>query len=141
MSLDRSAYIRAIVDLLADEGLRVRSGVAPEGTTGQLPTPYVVVFLAPADPFGESVGCQCDDGVVTFSAVSVDLTDQGAAALDDRVRSALMGATVAVEGRVSHPIRWSRSGGVERDDDDTPPVYYVSSLFTLVSAASSDEES
>lgn len=141
MSSQRSAYIREVVDLLQGAGLNARSGVAPTAVGGKIPTPYAVVYLADTMVLGDSIGCRPGDSVLSFIVISTDLTDQGAAAIDDQVADALSNELVAVDDRQSFPLRWVRSTGVQRDDDVTPPLFYVSSTFTVVSSTIPEEVS
>lgn len=130
----QSPYLRALKTALTGAGLKVGGGVAPRSSDGTIVTPSTTLYLQPSRPSGESVGCRGDDAVLSFRCISQDLTDEGAAAYDDKVKAALNGLVVTVADRESYAIRWIESSGVERDHDVTPPCFYVSSLFTLMSA-------
>ena len=139
MSIDRGAYMREIRDLLVADGLKVGMGVAPKGTGGVLPLPYVVLHGQWSTPFGESVGCFGADARLNFRLISSALTAEGAEAYAAQVDAAIRDQVVTVADRESYPIRWRETSAVERDDDVTPPCFYVSALYSVMTAASTEE--
>lgn len=133
MTVDRGAYMRGIRSLLQGAGLRVGEGVAPKGSAGDLPMPYVVIYPQWSDPLGMSVGCQGTDAALRFRLVTVAITAGEAEAVTATADSAIRGQRIAVTGRSTEPIRWEHSTGAERDDDVVPPCFYVSALYSVVS--------
>lgn len=86
--------------------------------------PYAVLYPSSGIPDGELAD---PNEYLDYAAqvTCVAASQEGAEAVADRVKTALVGKRLAVPGRQSYPVYLTLARPAERDDHVTPPVHYA----------------
>jgi len=125
----------AVVERLESVGLLVGRGKKPEGGGWQGEPDasehieYVVLYPTP----GLTDGDLCDPHSYLdyqVQATCVAATQEGAEAVADTVRAALIGVRLTVTGRSLYPFQSVASSPSTRDDAVDPPVHYAVEQFS-----------
>lgn len=123
-------HTTAVVDALEDVGLIVGRGRKPEGSGWQGEpgdsdfVQYVVLYPSP----GMTDGDLCDPHEYLdykVQATCVAATQDGAEAVADTVKAALVGIRLTVSGRSLYPFQLDGGSPASRDDQVAPPVHYA----------------
>lgn len=126
----------AVVAALEAAALLVGRGQQPagsgwQGEPGQSEhVGYVVVYPSPGLTDG-NIADPHEYLDYTVQATCVAATQEGAEAVMDLVKSALVGARLAVAGRSSYPVYLLLDLPVRRDDQIAPPVHYSVAQFRV----------
>lgn len=126
------AHADAILGLLrADLGLAVHDGHVPDGAT----PPYVLVYIADADPQGVSspLTGESKRHVTRAYCHSVGGNHIASRAVAQRVRTALLDVTPTVAGRTCWPIRREEGQPAERDETTGTPLIDMVDIYRLES--------
>ena len=118
----------ALKQLLVDAGLQAGVGGAPDGVAA----PYVVLYPDPGVTSG-TLGSLHTILTMFVQVTAVGVGAEQALQQHDKARTALLGATVTVPGRVVHPIRGGDAQPVRRDDGVQPPLWVATAGYTVVS--------
>lgn len=125
----------AVAERLEAAGLPVGRGYKPDdgGWQGEPGASefigYVVLYPTP----GLTDGDLCDPHSYLdyqVQATCVAATQEGAEAVADTVRAALIGARLTVTGRSLYPFQPVSSSPASRDDGVAPPVHYAVEQFS-----------
>jgi hypothetical protein len=120
----------AVVAALQAAGLLVGRGEDPPGAGWQgepgasVFKGYAVLFPTPGIPDGDLADPN-EYLDYTFQATCVAATQDGAEAVADAVKTALVGRKLAVTGRYAYPVYLTLARPVSRDDKVKPVVHYA----------------
>lgn len=130
------AHTDAVVAALTDADVLVGRGGPPVagGWAGEPGASafrgYVVLYPSP----GMTDGDLADPHEYldyAFQATCVAATQEGAEAVTDALKTALVGRILTVTGRYAYPVYMTLSRPAERDDDVSPPVHYTVTLLAF----------
>jgi hypothetical protein len=123
------AHSDAVVAALTTATLLVGRGKQPPGSgwQGQPGAStfkgYVVLYPSAGVPDG-NIADPNEYLDYTFQLTCVAATQEGAEAISDRAKAALVGVRLTVEDRASYPVYILADPVCQRDDAVTPPVHY-----------------
>jgi hypothetical protein len=124
----------AVVSALTSAGLLVGRGKQPtgsgwQGTAGASSfKPYVVLFPSSGTPDGDLADAN-EYLDFTFQLTCVGNTQDGAIAVADIAKAALVGVRLSVAGRSCYPVRLLADPLAQRDDAVSPPLHYLTPQF------------
>jgi hypothetical protein len=128
------AHTDAVAARLVGAGLLVGRGQRPSGAGWQGSVgastfrPYVVLYPSAGLTDG-NVADPHEYLDYTFQTTCVGNTQEGAEAVSDLVKAALVGVRLTVSGRASYPVYLLADPVGQRDDAVSPPLHYLTPQF------------